>query len=260
MSDTPPGDRPPRGQTVGPESGPDVEEDITAATPHPGSPAPGPISAADDDPTERTVVPGRTGPARDQLRTPVPYTPAQVPTPQPPPPPQPYPQPGYPVPGYGPPPAYPQPAPLPTTGYVPAHAYDPPPPYAPEAYAPPPEPAPAPAPVPPPPLYPAAAAAPPEYAPPLSTPPTPPRQDGVATAALVCSLIGIPLLVVACTGIPFCIIGIIMGFISRHRIALSGGKLSGEGPALAAIIIGAIGIAFFVLLLLSYLVPQSNTF
>ena len=78
--------------------------------------------------------------------------------------------------------------------------------------------------------------------------------DGVAVAALVVSILGIPLLVVACIGLPACIVGIVMGFVAHHRIRQANGKLSGSGAATAAIIVGAVGIAFFVLLLISFLI------
>jgi hypothetical protein len=245
MSETPRGDSPQSGRSVEHGDRPDPAEDDTAVSP-------APMSAADDEATTRTSAPGRPAPARDELaRTPVPYTPAQLPAPppgQPYPQDQPYPQPGYP-PAHA-PAGYPTPNPMPVTGYVPTHAYDPPAGYSPAPYAPAPY---APA-AEPPPFTPPASEAPPSI-----IPPTVPRMDGVATAAIICSILGIPLIVVACTGVPFCITGIIMGFVARHRIAVAGGKLSGEGTALAAIIVGAIGIAFFVLLLASFLVTPTRS-
>jgi hypothetical protein len=240
---------------VGGDARPEADEDVTAVTP---TPSPGTPPASGYEPiTEptRPVPPGRPGPARDEL-APVQYSPMPVPytSPQPPAVPPaaapPAAAPGYPAPAA--PPPYPEPSAFPTTGYVPTHAFAAPPP----SYDPAPPWAPATPPV---------EGAPPAYVPaptppPVTLPPPPPtpRMDGVAVASLVVSIIGIPMLVVACTGFPLCIIGIIMGFVARHRIYHANGKLTGNGAAMAAIIIGAVGIAFFVLLLVSFLISGSG--
>jgi len=67
-----------------------------------------------------------------------------------------------------------------------------------------------------------------------------PRTDGLAVASLV---IGILSLVcsVACLGIVLGPTAAIMGFISRQRIASSGGALGGGTLALIGLILGVVG-------------------
>jgi hypothetical protein len=67
-----------------------------------------------------------------------------------------------------------------------------------------------------------------------------PRNDGLAVASLV---IGILSLVcsVACLGIVLGPTAAIMGFISRQRIASSGGALGGGTFALVGLILGVVG-------------------
>ena len=67
-----------------------------------------------------------------------------------------------------------------------------------------------------------------------------PRNDGLAVASLV---IGILSLVcsVACLGIVLGPTAAIMGFISRQRIASSGGALGGGTLALVGLILGVVG-------------------
>jgi hypothetical protein len=67
--------------------------------------------------------------------------------------------------------------------------------------------------------------------------------NGLAVASLVCSCVGVvPFLF----GVP-CILGIIFGFVSRGRIRRSNGMLSGEGLALAGIIVGFSLIGLFII-------------
>jgi hypothetical protein len=67
-----------------------------------------------------------------------------------------------------------------------------------------------------------------------------PRNDGLAIASLV---IGILSLVcsVACFGIVLGPIAAIMGFISRQRIASSGGALGGGTLAVIGLVLGVVG-------------------
>lgn len=67
-----------------------------------------------------------------------------------------------------------------------------------------------------------------------------PRNDGLAVASLV---IGILSLVcsVACLGILLGPTAAIMGFISRQRIASSGGAIGGGTLALVGLILGVVG-------------------
>jgi len=83
------------------------------------------------------------------------------------------------------------------------------------------------------------------------------RVDGLAYAALVTGILSLVLSVVL-LGIPGLLLGpgaAIMGFISRRRIAASPGTLGGGGVALAGLILGVIGFAASIaLLVLAFLV------
>ncbi|HEV8194731.1 MAG TPA: DUF4190 domain-containing protein [Ktedonobacterales bacterium] len=90
---------------------------------------------------------------------------------------------------------------------------------------------------PPPSSYPESA---PQYAPPPQTygyaaPPMAPATSGWAIASLVCAILGISLL------------AIIFGYVGRNEIRNSGGRITGDGLALAGLIIGWIEIALGVL-------------
>lgn len=154
---------------------------------------------------------------------------------QPPPPSGIEPQPYHPAPTYPPPPAY---GPPPGQGPPPYGA----PPYGGSPFSAPPE-APGPYGAPEPPPYP---------------PALPGRLDGVAVASIVTSSVGIPLLLCLCVGVPMCIAGIIMGFVGRKRVHDSNGMRTGEGLATAGIVIGAVGIALFVLFTLALLVSNNS--
>jgi len=75
---------------------------------------------------------------------------------------------------------------------------------------------------------------------PYGGPPAAPKTDGLAVAALVSSIVGVVLLLF-CIGLAGTIAGCVMGIISRNRIKGSNGQLTGEGMALAGIIVGAVG-------------------
>ncbi len=62
-----------------------------------------------------------------------------------------------------------------------------------------------------------------------------PRNDGMATASLILGILG-----VICCGI-LAPVAAILGFMSRNRIAASGGALGGGGLAMAGMILGIIG-------------------
>lgn len=78
--------------------------------------------------------------------------------------------------------------------------------------------------------------------------PAPVQTNGLAIASLVCSLAGW-----FCFGVGF-ILGVVFGFIARNQIRNSNGTQTGDGLALAGIILGAIpiglGIIFAVLVFL----------
>ena len=68
-----------------------------------------------------------------------------------------------------------------------------------------------------------------------------PRTDGMATASLVLGILG-----VLCCGI-LAPIAAIMGFMSRNRIAASGGAIGGGGLAMAGLILGIIGTVLWII-------------
>src|SRR5205807_995035 len=74
------------------------------------------------------------------------------------------------------------------------------------------------------------------------------RNDGLAIASLICGIVG---LVCFCLGVILGPAAAIMGFISRQRIAVSGGMLGGGGLALAGLILG---IADFVVSAVVYII------
>ena len=72
------------------------------------------------------------------------------------------------------------------------------------------------------------------------TPWAPPKNDSMAIGGLVCAILSI-----TCAGFLGIIlgpVGLVLGLNSRRRIRASNGGLRGEGMALAATVIGAIGI------------------
>ena len=66
------------------------------------------------------------------------------------------------------------------------------------------------------------------------------RTDGLAIAALVIGIVSIVCSIV-CLGIIFGPSAAIMGFISRQRIATSGGMMGGGTLALVGLILGIVG-------------------
>jgi hypothetical protein len=69
----------------------------------------------------------------------------------------------------------------------------------------------------------------------------PPATEGFAVASLVCSLTGI----FTC-GITS-ILAVVFGFLARGRIKKSNGALTGDGMAIAGLVIGFLGVALIVL-------------
>ena len=88
----------------------------------------------------------------------------------------------------------------------------------------------------PPPAYPEST---PQYAPPqgygYAAPPMAPATSGWAIASLICAILGMSIL------------AIIFGYVGRNEIRNSGGRITGDGLALAGLIIGWIEIALGVL-------------
>lgn len=73
------------------------------------------------------------------------------------------------------------------------------------------------------------------------------QTNPLAIASLVCSLVG----VLGCCGVPS-ILGVIFGHIARGQIRRAPAQYSGDGLALAGLIIGYVATALFVVLLLVY--------
>ena len=68
-----------------------------------------------------------------------------------------------------------------------------------------------------------------------------PRTDGLAIGALIAGILSLVCFWPLCLGIILGPAAAIMGFISRQRIAASGGTVSGGGLALAGLILGIVG-------------------
>jgi hypothetical protein len=66
------------------------------------------------------------------------------------------------------------------------------------------------------------------------------RGDGLATASLVTGIVS-----VVCCGLVTGIPAIVMGLISRNRIARSAGALGGRGMAVAGVVVGVAGSVFW---------------
>ena len=85
------------------------------------------------------------------------------------------------------------------------------------------------------------------------------RTDGLAIASLICGIIGLVCFWV-CLGVILGPAAAIMGFISRQRIASSGGSLGGGGMALAGLILGVVSfigsVAWFFTFI--YLIPHAG--
>jgi hypothetical protein len=67
------------------------------------------------------------------------------------------------------------------------------------------------------------------------------RNDGLAIASLIVGILSVVCFWPFCLGLLFGPAAGIMGFISRQRIASSGGTLGGGGMALAGLICGVVG-------------------
>ena len=87
--------------------------------------------------------------------------------------------------------------------------------------------------------------------------PAGPRTDGLAIAALV---LGIFSLVCSwiCLGVILGPAAAIMGFISRNRIAASGGTIGGGGLAIAGLVLGIIGFLASAVFVLIYVISAAN--
>jgi hypothetical protein len=67
------------------------------------------------------------------------------------------------------------------------------------------------------------------------------RTDGLAIGSLICGILSLVCFWPLCLGVLLGPAAAIMGFISRQRIAASGGTVGGNGLALAGLVLGVIG-------------------
>jgi hypothetical protein len=88
--------------------------------------------------------------------------------------------------------------------------------------------------------------------------PAGPRTDGLAIAALV---VGIFSLICSwiCLGIILGPAAAIMGFISRNRIAASGGTIGGGGLAIAGLVLGILGFLASAAFVLIYAISAASS-
>jgi hypothetical protein len=75
-----------------------------------------------------------------------------------------------------------------------------------------------------------------------------PRPDPLAIVSMVAGIVSIPF-APCCSMLSIIagVLGLVFGFIARHRIAGSGGASTGGGMALAGIIVGAVGVLLGIL-------------
>lgn len=75
-----------------------------------------------------------------------------------------------------------------------------------------------------------------------------PTNSGMAVGALVCGIASFPMMLLCgIFGLPMPIVAVILGILGKREIASSGGTKTGDGMALAGIILGAIGIVLMIL-------------
>jgi uncharacterized protein DUF4190 len=67
------------------------------------------------------------------------------------------------------------------------------------------------------------------------------RTDGLAIGSLICGILSLVCFWPLCLGILLGPAAAIMGFISRQRVAASGGTVGGSGIALAGLVLGIVG-------------------
>jgi Domain of unknown function (DUF4190) len=95
----------------------------------------------------------------------------------------------------------------------------------------------------------------------MSTAYAAPRTDGLAIASLVIGILSV-VCTVACLGIVLGPTAAIMGFISRQRVASSGGALGGGTLALIGLVLGVLGFVASVgwfFLIISGVISSSST-
>jgi hypothetical protein len=84
--------------------------------------------------------------------------------------------------------------------------------------------------------------------------PTGPKNEPLAVASLIAGIVGIPLLCCWILGFPISIAALVTGFLARRRISESNGALTGDGMALAGLILGAVGVVLSIVLIVLWVV------
>lgn len=73
------------------------------------------------------------------------------------------------------------------------------------------------------------------------------KNDGMAIASMVLGIVGIVFFWVPWLCIPCAIVGLILGAVSKRRIAEANGQLGGGGMAVTGIVLSIIALALYVL-------------
>jgi hypothetical protein len=85
-----------------------------------------------------------------------------------------------------------------------------------------------------------------------------PRNDGLAIASLIVGIVGVVCFFI-CLGVILGPTAAIMGFVSRQRIASSGGMLGGGGMAMAGLILGVVGFVVSVIWFFFFILSNHTT-
>jgi hypothetical protein len=92
-------------------------------------------------------------------------------------------------------------------------------------------------------------------APPMPYPRTPAPSQGLAMASMIVGLAGI--LLSWCFGPVPAIVALVLGLVALSQIKKAPEKFSGKGMAITGIVVGALTIAFYVLLVIGWIVAQA---
>jgi Domain of unknown function (DUF4190) len=85
----------------------------------------------------------------------------------------------------------------------------------------------------------------------------PPTTDGLAVASLAMAIVGIPFGLLCGIGLLLELAALPVGIVARSRIRNSNGMLTGEGLALAGIIVSGVALVLIVLLIVLLIVSSS---
>jgi hypothetical protein len=86
-----------------------------------------------------------------------------------------------------------------------------------------------------------------------------PRTDGLAIGSLITGILSLVCFWPFCLGILLGPAAAIMGFISRQRVAASGGSVGGAGLAMAGMIVGVVGFLASAAWAIVYLVVATHS-